>query len=390
MSTLNSWQKLTRVLPSQPFGNGVDGATTISSNTTQSTTTQSCSGSSGSSTLTIASGAFTNGDIVLIHQSRGTGVGQWEINRISSGGGTTSLTMQATLQYTYTDSGDSQAQVVKIPQYTTVTINTGQTWSGADWDGNVNGFLIFAASVSTTITGVASTYATGFLGGANGYGGSGATTQQGEGTGGARTQSTSPQGNGGGGADNEASYYAGGGAGGHANSGQNGWSFPVLSNGGGTAGSADLTTMVFGGGGACSQRSASPYYIQGGDGAGIVAIFTNSLTVTGNVRCDGQNGYDAVASDSSTGGGAGAGGSVLIVCQTATLGSNLIYATGGKGGAVAGSSPPSAIGADASTGRIAVHHSGTVTGTTNPTFTDVTDPTLVPGGGGAFLYNMIV
>src|SRR3990167_845309 len=102
MATLNSWQKLTRVLGSSPFGDGRDGALTISGNTTQSLTVKSCSGSSGGTTLTLASAGFTNADVVIIHQSRGTGVGQWEVNSIASGGGTATLTVSQALQYTYT------------------------------------------------------------------------------------------------------------------------------------------------------------------------------------------------------------------------------------------------------------------------------------------------
>lgn len=66
----------------------------------------------------------------------------------------------------------------------------------------------------------------------------------------------------------------------------------------------------------------------------------------------------------------------------AVLGSNLLTATGGAGGT------ETRAGGNGSTGRIAVHHYGTVTGTTNPTFTDVTDASLIETGG-SFLFNFI-
>ncbi len=135
---LNDWQKLTRVLPGKPFGDGSDGA--YSSATIPTMTYESCSGTSGSTSLTTAGTSLANGDIILIHQSRGTGVGQWEINKVASGGGTTSITLSQPLQYTYTDSGSSQAQAVVIPQYTNVTVQSG-TWTLSDWAGNTGGLL---------------------------------------------------------------------------------------------------------------------------------------------------------------------------------------------------------------------------------------------------------
>src|SRR6185369_16121826 len=104
MATLNTWQKISRIIPGLPFGTGQDGAIDISANTTQSLTVKSCSGTLGATSLTIASAGFTNNDIVVIHQSRGTAqVGDWEINKISSGAGTTTLTLSYPLSYTYSD-----------------------------------------------------------------------------------------------------------------------------------------------------------------------------------------------------------------------------------------------------------------------------------------------
>ena len=86
-----------------------------------------------------------------------------------------------------------------------------------------------------------------------------------------------------------------------------------------------------------------------------------------------MNGTSGTDVNSSGGGGGGAGGSCLIACQVATLGTNVITATAGTGGASGGAG---GNGGNGSVGRIAIHHSGTVTGTTNPTFTDVSDGSL--------------
>jgi len=104
-------------LSGKPFGDGIDGNRIISSNTTFAQTTRGCSGTVGTNTLNLASSGFSNGDLIWIHQSRGNGVGQWEINRITSGGGTASLTLQRNLSYTYIDSGASQAQVILVRRY---------------------------------------------------------------------------------------------------------------------------------------------------------------------------------------------------------------------------------------------------------------------------------
>ena len=108
MAALNAWQKISRVLASD-FGDGASGSATISSDpNTRATIT----GTATQTTGTAGSTAFANGDLVMLHQTRGTGAGQWEINRVASGGGTTSLTFSKALQYTY----GPDAQIIKIPR----------------------------------------------------------------------------------------------------------------------------------------------------------------------------------------------------------------------------------------------------------------------------------
>jgi hypothetical protein len=396
MANLGEYQKITRVLPGFPFGDGKDGALTISGDTSQSVANASCSGSATSTTLTLgAASTFANGDVVLIHQTRGTGVGQWEINKIGSGAGGTTLTLSTALNYTFTDSGASQAQVYTVPRYTTVTVNSGKTWSpNQAWDQNIGGILTFAAKVSATITGNISASAVGFLKGSSSaedqtYG------HQGEGTIGAGdTNSKDANGNGGGGGEKEsgtsnAKNASGGGGGGYALAGTTGPTQAGSDNpqagakAGGTGGSAvdatDLTTMNFGGGGgAGGTGQGGGNNDAGGNGAGIIIAFVKVYTVTGDVSVNGgaaQDTYDL------GGGGGGAGGSCLIQCNTATLGTAKITAAAGAGGA---QNLYGGGGGAGSVGRIAIHHSGTVSGTTNPTFGDTTDATLVEVPSGFF------
>lgn len=352
MAILNQWQKLTRVLPGKIFGNGSDGA--YSSTTMPTMTVDSCSGSATSTTLTTAGSTFANGDVLLIHQSRGTGAGQWEVNRVSSGGGTTSLTLQTALNYTYTDSGSSQAQAIKIPQYTNVSMATG-TWSLDAWDKNTKGILVFACKGTFTLNGTVNGTGKGYIYGVASDVAQGQTGESA--TGDCLTQRGQNGAGGGGGLD------GGGGGGGYANSGATG-SGPQAGAGGDSLGSADLSTIYFGAGGGGAGGSNAT---NGGTGGGTVIIFAKDIAVTGSVAVNGNG-----SSNSAIGtGGSGAGGSVLIVCQTATLGSNLITSLAGTPGT--GTRP----GGQGSVGMVAVHHSGTISGTTNPTFTNVLDTILV-------------
>lgn len=85
MTVLNNWQKISRVLPGQPFGDGKDGA--YSSATIPDLLRRACTGTAASTTLTASTTSpFSVGDIVLIHQTRGgANVGKWEINRVKIG-----------------------------------------------------------------------------------------------------------------------------------------------------------------------------------------------------------------------------------------------------------------------------------------------------------------
>ena len=372
----------------KPFGDGTDGTLTISANQVfpsdgvGNAAQASCSGTSGTTTLTLgAASTFANGDIILIHQSRGTGVGAWEVNRISSGAGGTALVLQSNLANTYTDSGASQTQCIEIKRYTNVTVNGSTTWTLNDWAGDTGGILVFAANGTVTLTGTipASTY--GFDAGS---GVEGSQAYQGEGTSGTNTASTSANGNGGGGgAQNGGNGSGGGGGGGNGLAGTNGiaGTGPTSGGTGGTlVGNAALTTMAFGGGGGGGSRGAGVTGSagSGGAGGGMVLIFVKNIVVTGGIAANGDNGSNGT--DEGSGGGGGAGGSILIKAQTATLGSNLLTATAGNGGTEGGGGN-GANGGNGAVGRIHLDYSNSYTGTTNPTLDVTQDLTLIESGG---------
>jgi hypothetical protein len=384
MANLNSWQKITRVLPGMTFGDGADGD--YNSSTIPTMTYQSCSGSSGSTTLTLGSSGFSNGDLLLIHQTRGTGAGQWEINKISSGGGTTSLTLQTALQYTYTDSGASQAQAVKIPRYNNVTVPSGATWTTSGWDGNIGGIFVLAAKETVTVSGTITANGVGFKGGPVAT--AGTIGVQGESYTGIGTNSNNANASGGGGGHdyvgNGYDGYGGGGAG-HKNTGVTGEvGYPAnfsAGMGGGTVGIPDLTICFFGSGGGSggnenNSTSGWIYGGKGGNGGGIIFIFSKTFNISGTVSLNGTNGYNGTGSSDGNcgGGGGGSGGSALIVCQIATLGSNFLTALGGAGGDGPGAAGSGGAG---SVGRIHLSYYSSYTGTTNPTLDVSQDTTLI-------------
>lgn len=373
------------------FGTGSDGAYSSSGNATDAPIDSSCSGTSGATSLTATNASFAAGQFILIHQSRGTGAGNWELNRISSYTSGTITTSHA-LMNTYTDSGASQAQVLVVKQYTTFTQNSGHTLTAKAWDGNVGGIIAFFCSGKTTIagtfdcagatgggspqggTGGGATSGAGFDGG-NGRAGISSYNSfafSGEGTANSSQGSNAANGNGGGGGGLSGPASSAGAGGGHGTTGGNGGG-SLGSTGGSTAGVAALTTMVFGGGGGGSAKDGPLNYANGGgSGGGIVAIFSNDLVITGSITTTGGQGGQANVGG-TRGGGGGAGGSILLKTQTATLGTNLLLSTGGAGG-----SAQEGTGGAGGVGRIHIDYSSSFTGTTNPTIDSRLDSTIIP------------
>ena len=334
------------------FGDGRDGDLVISSNTTFYPIDSSCSGSQGTNTLYASNAAFQAGQKIMIHQTRGTNAGVWEINQIAS---YTSgvITTEKPLQYTYTDGGASQAQVLVLRQYHNVTVNSGATWTVKAWDGNTGGILGFLANGTVSINGIISAnggngtqailsegqivaggVGGGFRGGAGKANNANSGTGfQGEGTSGEGGQSINANGNGGGGGNSTGAPGAeGGGGGGHSILGQAGQDGGDGNpgQGGMVSGNSVLSIMTFGGGGGGGGREATNSVGSGGSGGGIILISVNRLTLYGNILSNGGNAGIANGRIEASGGG-GAGGSILIRTNNASLGSNNIKSIGGLG-----------------------------------------------------------
>lgn len=380
------------------FGDGHDG------NTYAAPANEGCSGTTGTTTLTLAAaGTFANGDLILIHQSRGTGAGGWELNKIVSGGGTTTLTLAHNLQATYTDSGSNQAQCLELKEYDELALSGTNTVSA--WDGSKGGIMAFFAKKSVGGSGTlalnggngspgssgtpAGGTGGGFTGGNGNYRASTGVNaaQQGEGTAAAKTTSTAANGNGGGGGNvtDNGIMTANGGSGGNGAAGTGGGSAAGGTGGsaGAIAGHAELTTAVFGGGGGGAARGATNTNEVGGGGSGggLLMIFGKSVDVSGLTLANLNGGNGGAA---WWPGGGGAGGSCLIKCQTAVLGTNKITASGGTATSLGSSHGPTGA-----VGRIHIDYSGSYTGSTTPTLNARLDSTITNPAGGGFVLMMV-
>lgn len=358
------------------LGNGSDGVINLSSYTPLS---YSCSGSSGSYSLT-ATGSFSAGQRLFIIQSRGSGVGEYEDNQVVSySPGTVSLLFP--LEHTYTDSGASQAQVIIVKQASGVN---GSITVPA-WNGDVGGVFVMACNGIFN----GSVNASG-----SGYRGASAIdpwldAQRADGKHGEGYQGTnynvdatvayvSNAGSGGGGAyNNNADAGSGGGGGGHATAGTNGnighstnGSGP--GGGGGTVGVANLTSLYFGGGGGSgstaynTDENGGVHSGAGGNGGGIIVVYAGSFSSSASLVASGNNGGSASSADAgyAGGGGGGAGGSILIKGRSVAVGTSKILAGAGDRGS-GGDMVFNSWGGYGGVGRIRIE-ACSLSGTTNP------------------------
>lgn len=360
------------------FGAGGDGVVSLSG--TEAPIDSACTGTATTQSLSATNASFAANQIVLIHQTQGTGAGAWETNQV-----------QAYVAGTITTTGDlintygSGAQTRVLKQYSGVTVSSSYTAKA--WDGTVGGIIGWLCSGNTTvsntlsaagatgvtqgITGAGDTARTSGGGFRGGYGSQGTgfyAAGQGEGLTGVGTGSSSANGIGAGGGSNnvsEAGSSPGGGAG-HVAAGSAGSGGDTNNGAAGGIGSdtVDLTTMQFGGGGGGggSRDGVLQTIAAGGSGGGICFIISRTLTVSGAITVNGGAGGTGTR---KCHGGGGAAGSVFIKTFGSILGSGLITATGGAGASGGGATAGS--GAD---GRVRVE-SCTITGDSTPVSSQV-------------------
>lgn len=328
-------------------GDGDDGATTISSTQVVNDYTHLTSNvAAGATTLEVNNGsAFSSGDEVLIIQmqdSDGDKAGTYEFRDIESVSGNT-LTLTSSLDNgfetgEYTTRSEPRpasnpgtvTQVVRIPQYTDVTIDGGTVTAPA-WNGKTGGIAFFRASGTVEFVngGEMNVTGKGFRGGTCGDCGDDWDGGRGEGVNGwhygggekhyAEEVSLNNR-NGGGGSNvtnnNGGDPAAGGGlatAGEDAPDSHSSYD----SIGGEAIGDSQLSKMhLGGGGGAGSDNDGYTPLPENSHGGGIAGIAANEI-VDAAVYADG---IDGIAADHQYGGisGGGAGGVISLTGDSVT------------------------------------------------------------------------
>ncbi len=358
------------------FGDGRDGAMPSSGNLDNNNgfAAGTVNGSLGSLNIAVvdrhAVWRINPGDVVLIHQTQGTGAGNWEINKaISDFTGSGTFALANALKHTYSTSGDTnRAQILRVPQYSTCNV-TGTVTPLTAWNGTWGGIFAVTCSNTLNVAGEINADAYGFRGGA--YVGNHQRGYSGESSVGPSLQTFYANGNGGGGGENASSgdAHASGGGGGNGAAGTDArQTHGNYGRGGNVVGSANLNSIHLGGGGggsACGWEWCGSG--SGGTGGGIVYIAAKSLVVTGSILARGSNGQNGDPSGwaGPGSGGGGAGGSIKIVASDATVSTDRINARYGFGGYVWDGGTASENGRGG-TGRIAVEYCNSLSGSTNP------------------------
>jgi hypothetical protein len=367
----------------QYYGDGSDGALTVSSTSEIINNYTSLSGleSVGDSAITVGSTAgFSAGDEIMILQNRtslnsGVVVGTYEFVKIASIS-SPNINLSTPLQNSY----DSGAQVISVPNYTDVTVPSGMAITSTPWNGSYGGVVVFKANGIVTVNGGRiETTGDGFRGGKS------QTTNYGDGYAGESTsgypasadasQAGMSLGGGPGGKDSAStSQWGGGGLGGGY--GASGASYPAQPSstycgstgaysGGGTYGINDLSKFFLGsGGGSGGRQDDGSGSGVGGNGGGGVMVLANQIDISnfGSIAANGANGGSAPSTAMGCGGG-GSGGSVYLF--TSSINTNdSVLALGGTSPSPCGSSRCN--GSNGGDGRVAIY-SDNSTGTANPT-----------------------
>jgi hypothetical protein len=291
----------------QYYGDGAEGALVATGSTAINSTYAVATSSSGAVLNATTTSGFVAGDHVLIHQSRGTGAGLWEIAKISSVESGASLTMTASLKNSYTGATSAdRAQVILIPEYTTATFKTGATLTANNWGKDQGGIYVMYASKGVIIESDV-TLAMDGMGYRNPIA---AGNSDGEGP------------------INEAV----GGGGSSAGGGVGGPNFIDNLSTYYTGGTNPNPLALFGSNGG---RGETATFAVGGNGGGILMIISPFIEDDGTVTSLGSAGANGGASG---GGGGGAGGSIFFISPSIyeRVALSVAGGAGGTGSVVSG------------------------------------------------------
>ena len=187
-------------------GLGMHGAKTVSTTNVilNEFTTLSANVSAGATSITVASsslnansrftGNLAAGELVMIIQMQGATInkasptsstwgaitsynntGRYEFNEVASVPNSTTINFSFPLLYSYTQTGN--VQVIRVPRYSTFTLNASASLTTQAWNGSTGGVLTFESNGNTIINGVINVSGLGFRGGAKDNGSANAGTQ---------------------------------------------------------------------------------------------------------------------------------------------------------------------------------------------------------------------
>ena len=384
------------------FGNGADGVLAVSGivYTDDVRTTVTGTNPSGQPDVSVSnvSGLSVGDEVLLITMidgaTSGALAGNYQFNRISAINGST-LVLDSNLANDYNSASNVVHQLLRVPNYTNVTVPSGATLTCHNWDGSTGGVLVFRATGFVHNQGQITASGAGYRGTAHTAYYRNKDGAQGEGvlgygyTGGNSNGSNSAVWNGananGGGGGTGRQDAGGGGGGSHGSYGVNGNTQGGHYGGtrGDVIGSASLIKMYMGGAGGeagADEDGGAPG--SGGNGGGIIHIHADSLVNLGTIYSNGSVGGNGGGGSGCGmgGGGGGAGGTILLSGGIANSGT--IQATGGSGGSNNGCGGAGGAGGN---GRIKIQTDGSFPSTTPSPF-EAALPAANQGNAYAFNY----
>ncbi|MFW0862569.1 MAG: DUF2341 domain-containing protein [Candidatus Komeilibacteria bacterium] len=325
-------------------GDGSDGALTVTSaNTVVNTYSQlAANEAAGQTVITVGSSAgFVAGDEVMIWQTQDSAnglSGQYEFAKISSvSSNDITLNKAITNSYysgTFNNTAAESAQMIRIPQYTSVSVESGGSITATTWDGYKGGIVIFRSTGEVEIKsgGSIDVEGDGYRGGRNngtdGYSDPSCDGECGEGYTGRGVQGfysgAVPVTKDGGG-----TTYVNGSGGSYRTSGQAAQVYDASkpSLPGELYGDNPINKIYPGsGGGGGHCNGGKPH---GGSGGGMVYIEADSIKIDGAINADGQDAFFYANDDGLWGAGGGSGGAILLRASLLDVESNSLSVAGG-------------------------------------------------------------
>ncbi|MBX5484807.1 MAG: adhesin, partial [Myxococcaceae bacterium] len=308
------------------LGTGRDGALTVSggNRVVNSYAQVTAPLAPGDTTITVGNASgFAAGDLVMVLQTTGIvptppsgqqpaggidissdPVGRWELARVQSVSGL-QVTLTAPLIHSF---AASVTQLIRVPEYTDVTVFASGTITADPWNGSIGGVVAFLATGVVSVNGSINVNGRGFRGGifVNGSSNNGCTgldqpapdgAQKGEGLSpGLYAAAATGRGNVTNGAGGGVCHNAGGGGGGNGGAGGIGgrsWSGDGSRNVGGMGGwnlkYSLLDHLTFGGGGGAAHGNNN-FGTSGGRGGGAIFIRAGQLSGLGTISANGASG----------------------------------------------------------------------------------------------------